>query len=129
MSSCRDYKQMIVGRCTSGEVMAAGWDLAETRQDARKWLARGLTLELVTAAQVKAITDPMHVFSTNSPIGVVLSYEQALAALSDSAINSLAAPPTRQGSGNLPALIPSEVTVFDIMGEPCCQMERDRFIA
>lgn len=118
---------MIVARCASGEVMAAGWDRAETRQDARKWLGRGLTLELVTAAQVEAIADPAHVFSTNSSIGVVLSYEQALATLSDSAINLLAASPTRQCNGNFPDLIPGgEVTAFDLMGQPCSQIELDR---
>lgn len=77
------YGQMIVARFASGEVVAAGWDCAGTRKDARKWLGRGLTLELVTADQVEAIADPAHVFSTNSPVGVVLSNEQALAALSD----------------------------------------------
>jgi hypothetical protein len=82
----QNYDQMIVARRTNGEVEAAGWDCAGTRSDAREWLARGLALELVTANQVEAIADPVHVFSTNSPVGTVLSHDQALVLLSDTSV-------------------------------------------
>lgn len=81
------FDQMIVARRANGEVEAAGWDCAGTREDAREWLGRGLTLELVPADQVEAIPDPAHVFSTFEPIGVVLSQEQAAMMLSDSPIH------------------------------------------
>lgn len=85
-SSASQYKQMIVARRENGEVEAAGWDCVATRKDAKEWLDRDLAIEIVTAAQVEAIEDDAHVFSTNSPVSLVLSYEQALSALSDSAI-------------------------------------------
>lgn len=85
-NSERGYEQMIVARRANGTVEAAGWDCAGTRESAREWLGRGLTLELVTADQVGAIADPDHVFSTHAPIGDVLSLEQADMFLADSAI-------------------------------------------
>jgi hypothetical protein len=75
------FGRMIVARRANGEVEAAGWDCAETRADAREWLGRGLTLEFVTKAQVEAIADPLHVFSTAAPIGDVLTHQQAQTAL------------------------------------------------
>lgn len=77
------YGRMIVARRDTGEVEAAGWDCAATREDACDWLDRGLTLEFVTRAQVDLLTaeNPHHVFATTSPVGDVLSRQQALIAL------------------------------------------------
>lgn len=77
------FGRMIVGRRENGEVEAAGWDVAETRHDAKEWLSRGLSLEFVSCEQVErlAALNPIHVFATVTPAGEVLSQAQAVAAL------------------------------------------------
>lgn len=78
------YGRMIVARRENGEVEAAGWDCAETRTDAKEWLDRGLTLELVDAAHVERLgeVNPAHVFASHTPAGEVLTKAQAAQALS-----------------------------------------------
>lgn len=77
------YGRMVVARRSNGEVEAAGWDCAETRADAKEWLGRGLTLELVDAAHVERLghINPDHVFATHTPAGDVLTPAQSLQVL------------------------------------------------
>lgn len=78
------YGRMIVARRPGGEVEAAGWDCAGTRADAKEWLDRGLTLELVDAESVERLGEinDAHVFATRTPAGEVLTKAQAIQALS-----------------------------------------------
>ncbi len=74
-----DFARMIVARRENGEVEAAGWDVAETRQDAQEWLKRGLALEFVSREQVGRLStiSPAHVFATITPAGEALSSKHA----------------------------------------------------
>jgi len=74
--------RVIVARKADGSVRAFGWDCSITRAQAKGWLADGLTLELITAEQLRGIPDPDGILSTSAPIGVVLTFDQASKMLS-----------------------------------------------
>lgn len=74
--------RVIAARLADGSVRAFGWDCSITRAQAKGWLADGLTLELITAEQLRAISHPDGILSTRAPVGVVLSFDQASKLLS-----------------------------------------------
>lgn len=78
----KDYGRMIVARARTGEVVAAGWDCAGTRESAKEWLGRGLQLEFVSLEQVQRLAKlGVSVFVSRTPLGQVLSKAQAKHAL------------------------------------------------
>jgi len=67
--------KLIVARRQNGSVALYAWDGAVTREKARKLLNQGVTVELVTPEQADRVRN---MFATTSPVGEVLSHEQAV---------------------------------------------------
>lgn len=83
MALADEMGRMIIARDPRGRVRAAGWDCADTRHAARRWLRYGLSIELVPTHVIRGLaqSSEFHVFATREPVGTVLEPQQAAAAL------------------------------------------------
>lgn len=74
------YKvRLLVARYPNGKVALSGWDCTTIRKNAYKLLQQGLTIELVTPEEADRVGN---LFSTFTPVGEVLTHEQAMNLLS-----------------------------------------------
>lgn len=84
MDLANQFGRMIVVRDPQGRVRAAGWDCADTRRAAKRWVGYGLRAELVPTRVVLDLANnsEFHVFATRAPVGETLGPQEAIAAFS-----------------------------------------------